>query len=88
MKIDLIEIIPDLDGKAWRVRWTPDDTDRVNGNQQPNNLGFYYYPARKGTQYGFNKLKGHLIAKHRDEISRLTRSLQSLYKLENPYENK
>lgn len=88
MKYDCIEIRPSPDYQAWRVSLSQDDEDRFNTPTQPNSLGFYHYPRRKGTAHGFNTLKAHLIARHREEINRLQRSLDALYKLTNPYENK
>jgi hypothetical protein len=87
MKYDLVEIRP-LDigvGKQWDVRWSKDDTDRVDRKPyKPNGLGFFHYPRFMGLKKAFRLLKEEIIKEHKDEIERLQKSLDALEKLELP----
>lgn len=87
MKYDLVEIraLGIGDEKKWDVRWSKDDTDRVDSKPyKPHPLGFFHYPRFMGLKKAFRLLKEEIIKQHKDEIERLQKSLAALEKLELP----
>lgn len=53
MKYDLVEIrtFGIGDEKKWDVRWSKDDTDRVDRKPyKPHPLGFFHYPRFMGVE--------------------------------------
>jgi hypothetical protein len=84
MKYDTVEIIRDRFRNKWVTRCSADNEDRKRGCTTPMGLGFYHYPRYMGVQRAFDKLKSKLIKGHKDEITRLEKSLEYLEKLQLP----
>lgn len=85
MKFSTVEIRPGGNKRdKWEVRFADLDGDRVNEGYGPHSLGFYHYPRRMGKAKAFEALRGHLVAKHEEEIAALTKSLGKLKALKMP----
>ena len=89
MKYSTVEIKPKLFFKGgiakftdWQIKYYDDDDDRIRGSSAPMAMGFYHYPKYMGLQKAFDKLKNKLIKGHKNEISRLEKSLQKLENLQ------
>lgn len=85
MKFSTVEIRPSIaEREDWDVRFSDLDGDRVNEGIGPQSMGFYHYPRRMGRAKAFEKLRAHLVAKHEEAISSLTKSLEKLNALKAP----
>lgn len=79
MKFSTVEIrLVGTKRDKFDVRFTDLPYDRVNEVQSPNGLGFYHYPTHLGKEKAFEQLREHLIAKHKQQIDALTKSLAKL----------
>ena len=82
MKFSCVEIRFIRSRDKWEVTFFDDlGGDKINENQKPNNLGFYYYPSKMGREKAFKALRTHLIKTHEKEIKILEKSLRKLKKL-------
>ena len=78
MKVSMVMIHPRINDE-WEVVFQDLDGDRkLDKWHTPNALGFYYYPSTVSPTKAFNALKKCMIARHREEIKKLSRSLVKL----------
>jgi hypothetical protein len=82
VRYNTVEIKPNSLTEKWVYGFSRDPQDRVRAKTVPNGLGFYVYPTTMSDQKAFDKLKAHLVARHKKEIDRLLKSLDKLEKLE------
>lgn len=79
MKFTTIKITPA--GDKWKVDTIRDNVDRVNKETFPNAQGFFHCPDNISLEDGFETLKAKMIEAHKDEISKLIKSMNKLRKL-------
>ena len=84
MKFSTVHIRPVgfKEDRRWEVAFADLPGDRNNDAGGPNGWGFYHYPRRIGKKKAFDALKAHLIERHEEEISLLTKSLSALKSLD------
>ena len=85
MKYSTVEIRPGGSKRdKWEVRFSDLPGDRVNEGHRPQGWGFYHYPRRMGQAKAFEALRALLVAKHEEELAKLTKSLGKLKALKMP----
>ena len=89
MKYDTVQIRQKVGSKKWEVIFSRDDTDRQRTASKPHAMGFYHYPRPLiSDERAFDKLKLEMMGAHRNDITRLERSLKKLIYLKYDCRNK
>jgi hypothetical protein len=63
---------------AYVVSFSDLDGDRHNENFGPHGLGFYHYPRRKSRAQAFEELRAHMVRCCENDLTALTRKLNTL----------
>jgi hypothetical protein len=81
MKYKTVQIRPTLKN-IWEVVFLKTDGTERMGTSIPNALGFYHYPETLSDKKAGEKLRKKMIDIHKEEISKLQKSLKQLESLE------
>jgi len=80
MKYKTVKINPTSEGK-WEVVYLKSDGVERKGKTYPHSLGFFHYKETMKDNDAANKLKELMIKRHKEEIKKITLSLNALEKL-------
>jgi len=76
MKYDTVTLTPR--DNAWEVSFKKNPLERIRTKTIPNDRGFYHYPETMSKKAAARKLIQRMIVRHKEEISKLTDSLNAL----------